>query len=269
MMNQQEIHDFIKDFFIENESNILEESLGHIQVQLSIDMDKRLMNRPFYWHYIEKIGGHPNPMQLTLITNSKAAPDDIKGGHLHFGSPRLHQIFDTAKEKGSHALLYESVHVEGKSYPLKPWLVVNGVISYSCHDKKDHFFSIGLSLITGEMIFDMHDCMVKNTFQEQIPNYCFTMTPIIKPLSGLERIKKYLIEKENSKNHDWAKDALERMEKDEKILEAFYKGEEEKPPSYYQEKEAIQTQYEPKIELSIINGGLFYFFHHPLEASKK
>ena len=28
-------------------------------VQLTIEMDKELMNRPFYWHYLEKTGGRP------------------------------------------------------------------------------------------------------------------------------------------------------------------------------------------------------------------
>src|SRR5690554_1299413 len=203
-MNQLEIHDYVKQFFVENDSTIMEESEGHLHIQLSIDMDKALMNRPFYWHYIEKINGVPNPMEITFITDIEKAPKDLKGERLHFGSPRLHQIFDTARNRGSHALLYESVRVDGPSQPLKPWLVLNGTISYCCHYKKDKFFSIGLSLITGELITNMHDNMLEKSFQEQIPNYCFTMTPIIKPKSGIERIKSYLIEKEEKKDHQWA-----------------------------------------------------------------
>ena len=40
-------------------------------VQLTIELDKELMNRPFYWHYLEKTGGVPNPMKLTFITDPK------------------------------------------------------------------------------------------------------------------------------------------------------------------------------------------------------
>lgn len=264
-MKQKEIHDYMKNFFLENDSIILEESLGHLHVQLSIEMDKALMNRPFYWHYIEKIGAVPNPMQLTFITDPQLVPKQMKGERLHFGSPRLHQIFETAKKMGSHTLLYESIHVEGPtSHPLRPWLVLNGVVSYVCHDKKDQFFSIGLSLITGEMILNMHDYIEKRVFREQIPNYCFTMTPIIKPKSGLLRIKNYLIQAEESKEHQWALNALERMKKDQELLDAFYDDLIEKPDSYFLEKEAIKDQYEPKITIKIINGGLFYFYHHPL-----
>lgn len=263
-MNQTEIHDYLKKFFIENESTLLEESKGHLHIQLSIDMDKALMNRPFYWHYTEKIGAVPNPMKLTLITNSTYAPEDLKGELIHFGSPRLHQIFQTAQQLGRYAMLYETVESTGSSLPLKPWLILNGSISYCCDHKKDHFFSIGLSLITGEMIEDIHSKIENMQLQEQIPNYCFTMTPIIKPQSGLERIKRYLMELEERNDHQWAKDAKMRMKKDEELLEAFYEGEEEKTETYQQEKEAIRAQYEPFINISIINGGLFYFYNHPL-----
>lgn len=262
-MNQMEIHNYVKEFFVHNESTILDESKGHLHIQLSIEMDKALMNRPFYWHYTEKIGGLPNPMKLTLITDTQQAPEDLKGELLHFGSPRLHQIFQTAQNLGKHSLLYEAVETNGPSQPLKPWLVVNGSVSYCCDHKKDHFFSLGLSLITGEMVDEMQTKLENKTFKEQIPNYCFTISPIIKPSSGMDRIKRYLTEREEQKQHDWAHEALERMKNDEELLESFYEGEEEKGETYLQEKEAIKGQYEPAIEISIINGGLFYLFYHP------
>ncbi|ADU29947.1 YqhG family protein [Evansella cellulosilytica] len=262
-MDQLEIHNYLKQFFTENDSTIIDESKGHLHIQLSIDMDKALMNRPFYWHYTEKIGGVPNPMKLTLITNSNEAPTDLKGELIHFGSPRLHQIFQTAQDRGSHAVLYESIDTNGTSTPLKPWLIINGSVSYRCDHKMDQFFSIGLSLITGEMIHDIHAKIEQKQFQDQIPNYCFTMTPIIKPKSGVERIKNYILEVEEAKEHGWASEALKRLKEDEQLLEGFY-IDDEREETYHQEKSAIKAQYEPSIHISVINGGLFYFSNHPL-----
>ncbi len=74
-------------------------------VQLTIELDKELMNRPFYWHYLEKTGGIPNPMQLTFITNKEKAPENIKGETIHFGSPRLHQIFESTKSLAGYIRL--------------------------------------------------------------------------------------------------------------------------------------------------------------------
>ena len=44
----------------------------------------------------------------------------------------------------------------------------------------------------------------------------------------------------------------------EQLLERFYDDREELPESYFKEKEALKIQYEPHIEVTIINGGLFY-----------
>ncbi|UCZ54579.1 YqhG family protein [Bacillus shivajii] len=263
-MNTEQIHSYVKQFFVENESEILEESPSYLHIQLSIDMDKALMNRPFYWHYLEKMGGVPNPMKLTLITDQNNAPEGLKGEALHFGAPRLHQIFETAIEQGSHALLYESIQVNKPSIGLNPWLVLNVIVSYCCDRTKEQLFSIGLNLITGEMISDFHSLMKNKDFQEAIPDYCYTINPIIKPKSGIERIKKQILLTLEKENHAWAYEAAQRWQEDERLLEAFYEEYDEKPSTYEMEKEALKQQYEPLVKINIINGGLFYFANHPL-----
>lgn len=85
-----------------------------LDVQLTIEMDKRLMNRPFYWHYLEKTGGIPNPMQLSLITDPNHAEEE--GELIHYGSPRLHQIFQTTKELGSYIRLFEDTKGSGTAH---------------------------------------------------------------------------------------------------------------------------------------------------------
>lgn len=86
-MQQQEIHDFLHTYFKANDCEILADGGSHLTVQLTIDMDKELMNRPFYWHYLEKTGGIPNPAVITFITDPALAPADLKGEMIHFGSP--------------------------------------------------------------------------------------------------------------------------------------------------------------------------------------
>ncbi len=53
-MQQHEIHNYLYNFFEANNCEILERSPHLLDVQLTIEMDKLLMNRPFYWHYLEK-----------------------------------------------------------------------------------------------------------------------------------------------------------------------------------------------------------------------
>ncbi|MFP3490273.1 YqhG family protein, partial [Staphylococcus sp. SIMBA_130] len=58
-MHQENIHNYLRSYFLANDCRILNEKPGLLDVQLTIELDKELMNRPFYWHYLEKTGGTP------------------------------------------------------------------------------------------------------------------------------------------------------------------------------------------------------------------
>lgn len=259
-MQQQEIHKFLERYFIANDCQITENQAGYMNVQLTIDLDKELMNRPFYWHYLEKTGGVPNPMNLTLISDPDRAPDHVKGESIHFGSPRLHQIFQSTKKLASFIRLYEKSSTLNKEQhtPLKPWLGLNVKISYQCDRKKDVFHSIGLQLINGQIAEHFHDQLLGIDLTPKIPDYSFTLSPLIMPKSGLLRIESYLKKRIETEDHSWADEARKRWNKDLDLLEHFYRESDDKSDSYEVEKKALKEQYEPKIKISIINGGLFY-----------
>ncbi|MBU8908992.1 YqhG family protein [Desertibacillus haloalkaliphilus] len=258
-MQQQDIHDYLERYFIANDCQVIDKTDGHLHVQLSIDLDKRLMNRPFYWHYLEKTGGVPNPMQMQIITDEANAPEQQKGEKVHFGSPRLHQIFQSTKELGGFIRLYENIdRGSNQSIPLQPWLCLNVKVSYQCDRKKDVIYSLGLNLIHGQIVDGFFDQLVDRSLTPKIPDYCFTLSPLIKPKSGLLRLEKLiynLIEQEDEK---WAIEARERLAEDLNLLDRFYEENEEKPETYHREKEAIESQYKPKIKVNVINGGMFY-----------
>ncbi|MED4204389.1 YqhG family protein [Neobacillus mesonae] len=257
-MQQQEIHNFLVQYFKANDCPILENKPGFLTVQLTIALDKELMNRPFYWHYLEKTGGTPNPMKLTLITNQKEAPDQLKGEIIHFGSPRLHQIFASSKNLARYIRLYENHQHGQRQTPLLPWLCLNVKISYQCDRKRDEFKSIGLQLINGAMVENFHDRLLNIPLTPKIPDYSFTLSPLVRPKSGIQRIENYLKTDIMKEDHTWAEEARKRWEKDLQLLDHFYEDIEEANESYDTEKKALQDQYEPKINITFINGGLFY-----------
>jgi hypothetical protein len=258
-MQQQEIRNFLLNYFQANECPIVDNHPAFLTVQLTIEMDKELMNRPFYWHYLEKTGGIPNPMQLTLITDKEAAPDKLRGETIHFGSPRLHQIFESTKNLSRYIRLYENHPNTNRQTPLLPWLCMNVKISYQCDRKRDIFKSIGLQLINGQMIEDFHDRLLNVPLTPKIPDYSFTLSPLIRPKSGMLRVENYLKSAIEMDDHAWADEARVRWEKDLNLLNHFYEDvEEELQESYETEKQALKEQYEPKIHISFINGGLFY-----------
>jgi len=77
-VQQAEIHEFLVRFFQANGCELIANEDGWLTVQLTVDLDKELMNRPFYWHYLEKTGGTPNPAKLTFITDPQRTPKTLK-----------------------------------------------------------------------------------------------------------------------------------------------------------------------------------------------
>ncbi|MFC7370421.1 YqhG family protein [Fictibacillus iocasae] len=257
-MQQHEIHRFLERYFTANECEMVERNFSYMKVQLTIDLDKVLMNRPFYWHYQEKTGAPPNPMALTLVTGQQQ-PSDGKGEFIHFGSPRLHQIFSSAKKLASFIRMYENAARQGTNHiPLNPWLCLNVKVSYQCDRKKDSILSYGLHLINGEIQSHFHETLSQKLLTKRIPDFCYTLSPLIKPISGIKRIENIITDYIEQDDHSWAIDARMRWKEDEDLLESFYEGELDKPESYYVEKEALKTQYDPVVSVDIINGGLFY-----------
>ena len=257
-MLQQEISQFLESFFTANSCQITDKHPGYMTVQLTIEMDKELMNRPFYWTYLEKTGGVPNPMQVTFLTDAKQAPEDLKGEIMHFGAPRLHQIYQTSKKLGSHIRLYENSPNKGSSQSLHPWLGVNVMVSYQSDKKKDQLFSIGLHLISGAILENFQDHLEKMTLTPRIPDLCFTTSPMIKEQSGLNRIQNYIQSIIEKDDHSWADDARQRWNSDMMLLSHFYEDLDEKPEAYQLEKAALKELYDPQINVSIVNGGIFY-----------
>ncbi|MFC0561644.1 YqhG family protein [Halalkalibacter alkalisediminis] len=258
-MQQPQVHNFLERYFEANDSPITENHSGYLQVQLSIELDKLLMNRPFYWHYLEKTGGEPRPMQVTFITDQTQVPEDIRGEQIHFGSPRLRQLFDSTKELGGFIRLFERIDASGnKSIPLQPWLCLNAKVSFQCDRKKDVLLSLGLNLIHGQIVPQFYERIRRKDLTPNIPDYCFKLSPLITANSGLIRLQKMVQTYAENEDETWAVEAVQRWEADQKLLEAFYEDEEEKPESYHVEKQALKEQYEPNIHVSIVNGGMFY-----------
>ncbi|MDQ0208998.1 YqhG family protein [Alkalicoccobacillus murimartini] len=258
-MNQSEVHNYVERFFAANDCPAIQKDPGYFTVQLSVEMDKLLMNRPFYWHYLEKTGGVPNPMPMTLITDHTKAPEDIRGEQIHFGSPRLHQFFESTKSLGSFIRMYEETTTSAQqSIPLQPWLNVNAKVSFQCDRKKDVLLSLGLNLIHGQIVSGFHSLITNIPLTPKLPDYCFTLASLIKPGSGLVRLQKMIQTFAKNEPDDWAVTARERWSQDAELLESFYEEYDEKPESYELEKQALQEQYEPHINVEMINGGIFY-----------
>ena len=258
-MFPHQIHDYLVQFFGENNCLILNDHDHYIIIQLTIAMDKKMMNRPFYWQYIESTNGEPIPAQLTFITDKNRLVEDVKGEVVHIGSPRLHQLFAITKEMGAFVQVYEQVTEKiGTQVILTPWLGVNYKISYCSDQTKEMLYSVGMNLMTGEVIDGFQASLNDIELDAKIAGNIFNLPYTIKPVRALERLDLMIDKMIQQENHTWAEEAKEKWLKDQEVLEHFYEGVENKPDCYRTEKEAMARQYEAKIKIEIINGGVFY-----------
>lgn len=258
-MRQQEIHQYIQRFFRENNCTVLDESSDHLTVQLTIDMDKRIMNRPFYWSYVESGGVEPNPAKLTMITNPTQFSASLAGERIHFGSPRLHQLFQVTKEQGAFVQMYENPSRNQTSQnTLTPWLGVNYKITYSSDRTKEMLYSLGMNLMNGAVIDGFQESVRNLDLGSSVAPNTYYLPYNIPPMRALDRLEDVMGNVVNQDDHTWIEEAKQRQVRDLRVLDYFYNGVEDVPESYALEKKAIEEQYETTIKIEIINGGLFY-----------
>lgn len=251
-MQQQEIHNFLTRFFTVTNCEVTTDT-SSIHSVLTIEMDKLLMKRPFYWHYLEKTGGIPNPSTLNLTIEKTDNEREL----IHFGSPKLRQIFDVITKLGRHIRLYQ-LTLSNQEIPLIPYVMINGTISYVCNQKREIIYSYGLNLLTGEMIDNFFHKINSLHLTPKIPDYCYTLSPLITVRSGINRIQDKIKNDLQNEEHLWANNSKKQWAKDLSLLDKFFSDNEELPESYFIEKEALQHQYDPFINVSTLNGGLIY-----------
>lgn len=266
----ENLNRFLHDYFLTHNCHITNNQDGVLQVKLTEEIDKSLMNRPFYWHYMNKMGRQGETSTLTLITNPDKRQEE-KGDWIHFGSPRLQQILKNLVEKERYTRLFQSSPTTTKT-ALYPWLVVNIKISYHGKQKKDEIISLGLHLINGLMFKDMMDLLQDITLKPAIDDYCYTIAPIIKMESGFRRIETVLDDYIHSQTHDWAEESLQTLQEEIALIKHFYtSSQDERTNEQHMQKEIddIEQRYSPKVTYRVINGGIFYLNDNFNEKNNK
>src|SRR5690625_4103954 len=243
------IQRFLLDFFKGHFCDVVVED-KMLKVQLTKEMDMALMNRPFYWQYVETTGNQGQPMELTFKLN----PNLDKGEWIHYGSPRFQQICTHLKKSGKFTLLYEMVDVQQNTM-LHPWLLTNFCITYEGKQIKEEIMSIGLNLINGTFIFDMMEHFKKRNFKPTLSDRCYTISPLIKLTRGFLRDEKDIQEHIIEQDHQWAVESLKLLQEELDMIEHFFKDKEQE---LEKEKADIMSRLQPKISYEVWNGGILY-----------
>ncbi|WP_188206146.1 YqhG family protein [Alkalibacillus aidingensis] len=255
-MNQAEIHGFLYDFFTKRQADILHNEDGLLKVKLTKELDQKLMNRPFYWQYIQAMGKEGEPLSVTFQSKENTSEE---GEWVHFGSPRLQQIFDIIKEEGKYTTLYEQLEEKTNRTPLYPWFVCNLQVKYRGWYVHDELVSLGILLTNGTMRFNWMEENMHEEYSETIPDYAYTIPLIISPQRAMEQITYELSKRIKEDSQNFYDQSVALYEKEIQMLDDLTDLNDEESQNFYeQNKEQIYERLYPKVELNWVNGGIFY-----------
>lgn len=303
-MNTKQIHKFVTRYVEATESHIMEKSPAHLKVKLSPEADRDLTNRSYYWTFVERTGAEPQTMTMTFVFDpdnvpaSLAAPapkpaaapappqgDSILGRYFGFapaapaagripyeemtyGSRRLAQLFGIVRNKGRFVQMYEDVKTgRGVPYVYQTWLAVNYKIEFCCDMKRDELHSLGISLLTGEIVDDFYERVSALSLTPRLPANTLVQRPAWSIPRAVSELEQYLDRDIRNYNHAWAHEAQDRLLDELSRVDMYY-GEvlqgvepENRPAveaQYEHRKSEIEWQYRPRIEAAVLNAGLFH-----------
>jgi hypothetical protein len=263
-MDQQAVRSFTERYLHLTGCHIIESAPSHLVTQLTIEADKDLLNRPFYWMYVEKMGLPPQPQRLCLVFDPETFPEDMRGEYLFYGTPRFSQILKSAQKHGRFVRLYQvpAGQKPGRAMPYIPWVGVNFKISYICDRKRDEIRGLGINLATGEIREDF-DRVIKNLeWTPKIPPSRHLAPPRLTVSQAVGKLEARLQDQLERGDLAWADEALERLGEELELLNAYYPNTENLSESRREERDRRRAetvvQYHPRIEVSVINAGLFY-----------
>ncbi|WP_194840808.1 YqhG family protein [Filobacillus milosensis] len=256
-MNQAEIHEFLVHFFYKRQATIELNERGLLKVKLTEELDQKLMNRPFYWQYVKKLGKQGEPMSVTFISDESKKEE--KGEWIHYGSPRLEQLFQMIFEEGRYAELYEETNQDERQ-ALHPWFICNLKVRYQGSYTQDELVSIGVYLINGTMRFKMMDEILQESFVNVIPDYCYKIPPIISHNRAIQMINQEISLRINQKSSAFEQESMELYQKELNMTDHLFKTREDEDTEVLQKniEEQIYNRLYPKVQLKLINCGLFY-----------
>lgn len=282
-MNATEVRDYVMRYLQAHQSHIIEKSPGHVQVKLPPELDKDLTNRSYYWSFVERTGVEPETVTLSLIFDPDQVPDGTKGEEVLYGSSRLNQIFQSVNRRGRFVRMYQVGTTPSASFrdstPYFLWLGVNYKIEYICDKKRDIILSMGVNLCTGEQRPNFYEHLKGLSLSPKLPNNTHIIRPVVRNNEAIHMLEKTIEAQLSQENYDWADEALNRLQEELQLIEAFYEGrevtEKEAEESQNKTKENIPVvrgwreemeqrinetkwQFQPRIRISTINAGLFY-----------
>jgi hypothetical protein len=291
-VNPSQIQAFCRRYFQEVGAPILREEPEYMQVQLPRDVDKELIDRPFYWKWVETMGQEVEPTILHLVFKpDRKVPDVTRLHYVGLGNTHLERIFQSCRNRGRIVRLFEAETTKGDATRgvsrWIPYFVANVKISYLSDSRRDVFACDAVDMETGTILHGVWEQLIQRHLVAHLPGSVppgqgnSARHPTIRglPLNDTERwkllcqtawedLKDAIREAIETDDHTWANVASAGLEADRKQLETYYDHllQGAKTPeeiAAYETERATRIQElvwrrQPRIQIAPFSVGLFF-----------
>lgn len=266
-MNQAWVRNYVEKYFTFHQCQVIEKAPSHTTFKLSVELDKDLTNRPYYWTFVERTGAEPETLTMTFIFDKEKLEAGIRGEELSFGTPRLKQIFNSSISRGRMVRLFQQYpnnpYKKLGSQALNPWLGVNFKVEFLSDKKKDKIISLGINLTNGIMKDNFIEKLKRVNLSPSIPMSIVINHPLLTFREAALQLEEWTLLEINKENFTWVIEAEERLENELELVENYFLSintNENNEVRVEKQKriDELSWQYSPRIEVNPINFGIFY-----------
>ena len=194
--------------------------------------------------------------------------------HLHFGSARLHQLFEYVRQRGRNVFLFAEPPRGARaadpfSHAYTAWLGVNFKVSSECDMKREDLYSWGISLATGVIDEKFGERLQASKMTTRLSPEIRLLKSTLTPRKAMARLEAHLERKLRRGDFTWAVEAEARRQEERERVASYYRPLIERADSEEQKRalrerlarrEAeIDWQYRPRMTVSVTNCGIFHF----------
>ncbi|MEK4878720.1 MULTISPECIES: YqhG family protein [Paenibacillus] len=201
----------------------------------------------------------------------RIGPGMIRREDIIYGSKRLQQIWNAARDEGKCLYLFEDPGSRQRntlfSAAYEPWLSVCYKVEMSCDLKREELHYLGISLTKGTIIDDFNAKVSTKEMMPRLPENVHIQPYEMTVAAATELLETHLTAQLAELDYTWAEQARERLRVELDIIDVYY-GELLKEPDeekrlatqeqYNRRRQETIWQYEPQIAVSAVTYGLFH-----------
>lgn len=284
---------FVDGYFEAVSAKCVYQDSEYREYELPLDVDKELIERPFYWMWVEASGQEAQTTQLRLAFTQNAlerenqrlqeehanamkqtreefptffggASRSPKAELLDYGSFRLDKIFSSVANRGQFIVCQPSpILQKAKQRTLIPWLLCNGVTTMRCDLTKQMWWSMGVCLQNGQIVPSFYEQICHLEMVPMSPQRLLSQMsmPLDEALNRAMREQERLIKQLPT---DWAEKARQRFNAEYDQLKLYYRSLRTEDTQHNKQLELEEARkieslaklYIPTVEVEVVQLGL-------------